>query len=335
MKAYVYTDRIALDALLPEDRADPVLGPHDIALRMRALSLNYRDLAIACGQYHAAMMPPLIPISDGAGEVIAIGTNVTRFRPGDLVCPIYLPDWIDGPPTPEKLRRRLGGPNDGVMAELVRVHEEAAIHAPSHLDPFEAASLPVAAVTAWHCLFELGHVRPGEVVVTIGTGGVSLAALQFAHAAGARPIAITRREEHAAHLRSLGAHAVIVDCSDTWPPRVMELTNGIGADVVLDVVGSASVGRSIEATRHGGLVHLVGYAAGKEARFDIFEAIRHAVTIRTATAGSRQDFEKLVCVMEQHKIFPPIDRTFPISKFRDAFDYLQHGGHFGKVALTF
>lgn len=335
MKAYVYTNRIALDALSPEDRADPVPGPNDIVLRMHAISLNYRDLAIARGQYHAAMTPPFIPISDGAGEVVAMGTNVTRFRPGDLACPIYLPDWIDGPPTSEKLRRRLGGPNDGVMAERVRVHEEAAIHVPSHLDPVESACLPVAAVTAWHCLFELGHVRPGEVVVTIGTGGFSLAALQFAQAAGARSIAITRREEHTDHLRSLGANAVIVDLSDTWPARVMELTNGIGADVVLDVVGSSSVGRSIEATRHGGLVHLVGYAAGKEARFDIFEAIRHAVTIRTATAGSRQDFEALVRVMEQHKIFPPVDRVFPIRNFRDAFDSLQRGGHFGKVALTF
>ncbi len=335
MKAYVYTNRISLDSLLPEERADPVPGPHDVVLRMMALSLNYRDLAIARGHYHAAVEPPLIPISDGAGEVIAIGANVTRFRLGDLACPIYLPDWIDGPPSPEKLRRRLGGPNDGVMAELVCVHEEEAVRAPSHLDPVEAASLPVAAVTAWHCLFEHGQVRPGDVVVTIGTGGVSLVALQFSRAAGALPIAVTRRDENEAPLHSLGAHSVIVDKSNTWPEQVMKLTNGIGADVVLDVVGSDSVGRSITAIRHGGVVHIVGYAAGEEARFDIFEAIRHAVTIRVATAGNRHDFEALARVMEHYQIRPPIDRAFPVRNFRDAFGHLERGGHFGKVALTF
>lgn len=335
MKAYVYTDKISLGALTPQERADPAPGPRDVILRMRALSLNYRDLAIARGHYHAAVEPPLVPISDGAGEVVAVGREVTRFRKGDLACPIYLPDWIDGPPTPEKLRRRLGGPTDGLMAELVCVHEQAAVRAPSHLDPEEAATLPVAAVTPWHCLFELGQVRPGETVVVLGTGGVSLSALQFARLAGSRPIVVTRRAEHAAALRALGAHAVVVDRSNGWPTQVMELTDGAGADVVIDVVGADSVGRSIAATRHGGVVHVVGYAAGEDARFDIFEAIRHAVTVRIATAGSRHDFEALTRALEQHRLRPPVDRVFAVADFPSAFEQLQRGGQFGKIVLRF
>lgn len=335
MKAYRYESRIGLDALRPVERPDPEPGPNEVVLRMKALSLNYRDLAIARGHYHAAVPPPLIPISDGAGEVVAVGHAVTRFRIGDLACPLYLPDWIDGPPTLDKLRHRLGGPDEGLMAELVCVHEQAAVRAPAHLDAAEAATLPVAAVTAWHCLFELGQVRPGETVVTLGTGGVSLAALQFARVAGARVIAVTRREEHKAGLHTLGAGAVIVDRSNAWPDRVMELTDGIGADVVVDVVGADSVERSIAATRHGGLVHLIGYAAGDQARFDIFEAIRHAVTLRIATAGSRRDFEALTRAMEQHQLRPPIDRVFSVADYLLAFEHLQRGGHFGKVVLTF
>jgi NADPH:quinone reductase-like Zn-dependent oxidoreductase len=195
--------------------------------------------------------------------------------------------------------------------------------------------LPVTAVTAWHCLFEHGSLVPGETVVVLGTGGVSIASIQFARSAGARVIAVTRGKNWTAQLQSALASDVIVDTSGEWPKRVIELTSGRGADVVVDVVGADSVGRSIEAIRDGGLVHLVGYAAGTEARFDIFEAIRRGATIRVATAGSRQSFESLVRLMEGQKLRPVIDRTFAVSDFRSAFDYFGRGGHFGKVALTF
>jgi NADPH:quinone reductase-like Zn-dependent oxidoreductase len=335
MKVYAYRGRIGLDALTLEERPDPSPGPREVVLRMRALTLNYRDLAIARGHYHAAIEPPLIPISDGAGEVVAVGPEVTRVRLGDLACPVYLPGWIDGPPTREKLKRRLGGPNDGVMAELICLDEQNVVRAPAHLEPVEAASLPVTAVTAWHSLFEFGSLRPGATIAILGTGSVSTAAILFARAAGARVIVATRRETWAVRLQSFGASGVIVDNSNEWPRRVMDLTEGSGADVVLDVVGSDSVERSVAATRYGGLVHLVGYAAGERAAFDIFEAIRHFVTIRIATAGSRQSFEALVRVLEERKLRPAIDRAFPVSEFREAFGYLERGGHFGKVALTF
>jgi len=336
MKVYAYLDRISLDNLTLQERPDPVPGPQDVVLRMRAATLNYRDLAIARGNYHARVSAPLIPVSDGAGEVVSTGSEVTRVKLGDLACPAYLPNWISGPPSPTALGRRLGGPDDGVLAELVRVHENAVVRAPSHLDPLEAATLPVAAVTAWQTLYQVGRLLPGETLLALGAGGVSIAGLQFASAGGARVIAVTRRPEQEARLLGVGAGNVIVSREPgDWLKRVKELTGGEGVDVVLDVLGGSLLADSVAATRYGGLIHLVGYAAGTRASFDIFEAIRHAVTIRVATAGHRQSFEALVRVMEQQKIKPPIDRVFPIKAFREALDYLAGGGRFGKVGLTF
>jgi len=336
MKAFAYCERIAFDSLVEVNRPDPVPGPHDVLLRMRAAALNYRDLAIASGNYHVAVDPPLIPLSDGAGEVIATGAHVTRVRVGDIACPTYLPDWIEGPVSPRVARRRLGGPSDGVFAELICLHEDEIVKAPSHLDAIEAATLPVAAVTAWHSLYQLGTLRPGETLVVLGSGGVSTSALQLARAAGARVIAVTRRDRHRARLQELGASEVVLDDgSGDWPRRVVALAEGRGADVAMDVVGGASLARSIAATRHGSEVHLVGYAADTSATFDIFDAIRRSTVIRVASAGNRRSFEALARVFEQQKIRPAVDRTFPVARFRDAFDHLAKGGHFGKIVLSF
>lgn len=307
-----------------------------MVIRIKAVALNFRDLAIASGHYHVATRPPLVPLSDGAGEVVAIGKEVTRVEMGDLVCPTFLPDWIDGPGSPEQIRRRLGGPSDGVMAEFVCVNEQAVVRAPSHLDATEAATLPVTAVTAWHSLFVRGRINPGETVVVLGTGGASTAAIQFAEASGARVISVTRKETQKEKLRSLGAADVIEGPeADSWPARVLELTRGLGADVVVDVVGAHSVGLSISATRFGGMVHLLGYAGGEKATIDIFDTIRHGVTIQAATAGSRRSFEALISLLERKKIRPPIDRIFNISDFREAFSHLANRGPVGKVVMVF
>ena len=336
MKAFAYRDRIAFDSLVEVKLPDPVPGPHDVLLRMRAAALNYRDLAIAKGDYHVAVNPPLVPLSDGAGEVIQIGTQVTRLRVGDVACPTYLPDWIEGPITPRVARRRLGGPSDGVFAELICLHEDEVVKAPSHLDAVEAATLPVTAVTAWHCLYQLGTLRPGETLIVLGSGGVSTSALQLARAGGAKVIAVTRREEHRARLQQLGATDVLLDDgSGDWPRRAVAIAEGRGAHVAMDVVGGSSLARSITATRHGGEVHLVGYAADTSATLDIFDAIRRSTVIRVASAGNRHSFEALARVFEQQEIRPAIDRIFPAARFRDAFDHLAKGGHFGKVVLSF
>lgn len=335
MKAYAYVNRISLDDVRPIEIPDPKPGPHDVVLRMRAVALNYRDLAISSGHYHVHAYPPLVPISDGAGEVVAVGDKVTRVQMGELACPTYLPDWIDGPCNSAVLRRRLGGPDDGVLSEFFCANEEAVVPAPAHLEPAEAATLPVTAVTAWHSLYRLGNVLPGQTVAVLGSGGVSTTAMQIARAGGARVIAVTRGESKVKQLREVGAHEVVTSgSSDEWPRHVMEITGGHGADVVVDVVGAGSLSRSILALRMRGCVHLVGYAAGTSASFDIFDAIRHGTTIQVATAGNRADFEALVRAFEQHRIKPAIHKAFPVTKLHDAFEELAAGGHFGKVVLT-
>src|SRR5579875_1013846 len=239
MKAYAYVDRVGLDALQLVERPDPAApGPREIVLKLRAAALNYRDLAIAAGTYHVGVCPPLVPLSDGAGEVVAAGSKVTRFRVGDLACPVYLPDWLDGPISPRVARRRLGGPSDGVLQEFMRLSEEEAVRAPHHLAPVEAACLPVTAVTAWRSLYEVGALAPGDSLVVQGAGGLSTAAIQFAAAGGAHVISLVRCGEHQARLRELGAHEVVVSAdSADWTARILELSGGLGADAALNVAG--------------------------------------------------------------------------------------------------
>lgn len=335
MRCYLFSKNVSMDDLVLTERPDPVPGPRDIVLRMRAAALNFRDLAIVRGHYHVGVSPPLVPVSDGAGEVIQVGSEVTRFRIGDLVCPTYLPDWIEGPIRPWNVRRRLGGPSDGVLSELMCLHEEEAVRAPRHLDATEAAQLPVAAATAWHSLFQLGSVRPAETVLIQGSGGISTIALQLAHAAGARTIMVTRNDRHADALRALGADAVLSNgASEGWPDDVLNLTERRGVEVSLNVAGGNTLTRSIAATRMGGLVHLVGYAAGTAADLDIFTAIQHATTIHVATAGNRQNLEAFVRAAERHQIRPVIAKAFRLEQIRDAFAFLAQGGHIGKVGLV-
>jgi NADPH:quinone reductase-like Zn-dependent oxidoreductase len=335
MRVYAFAEAISLEGLRLIERPDPVPGPHDVVLRMRAATLNFRDLAIVRGNYHVGVVPPLVPVSDGAGEVVQVGAAVTRFRLGDLVCPIYLPTWLDGPIDARHALRRLGGPSDGVLAEFLSLHEDEAVLAPDHLDATEAAALPVASVTAWHALYRNGCVRPGETIVIQGGGGVSIAALQLARAGGARPIVVLRNGRHADRLRELGAGVVLTNGADQrWSDSVRDLTDGAGAEVAVNVAGGATLSPSIAATRMGGTVHLIGYVADTGAQLDIFTAIRHAATIRVAAAGNRRDFEELNRAMRQHRICPPIARTFPLARLRDALDALAQGGQFGKIALT-
>lgn len=333
MWAHAYVDRIALEALQLVERPDPDPGPGQIVIRLEAVALNYRDLAIARGHYHVGVSPPLVPLSDGAGRVVATGPGVTRFRQGDLVCPTYLPDWIDGPISPQITRRRLGGPSDGVLSEYVCVNEDSAVFAPAHLSAEEAATLPVAAVTAWQCLHGNGQVRPGEIVLVQGAGAVSTAAVQFASAAGAMVVSSIRRGAQAGALRALGANQIIVAAGASLADELRERTGGRGADAVVDVAGGQSLGHSISATRMGGRVHLVGYAAETEARFDIFEAIRHAATVHVAAAGHRASFEALTRAMTHLSIRPAIARVFPRSELAAAFSQLAEGGSVGKLVI--
>ncbi|MCK1651960.1 NAD(P)-dependent alcohol dehydrogenase [Bradyrhizobium sp. 149] len=335
MKAYAYVERIALDSLVEIDLPDPTPGDHDVVVAMKAVALNYRDLAIADGDYHIEVRPPLIPISDGAGEVVATGKSVRRFRVGDRVCAVYLPDWKYGPIRREVAARRLGGPSNGVLRELMCASEEDFVMAPRHLTFEEAATLPIASVTAWQSLFVNGSLNPGDNVLVQGTGGVSIAAVQLARSAGAKVISLVRTDRHRESLRRLGASDVLVSDDHSWHQQLFELTRGAGAHVIVNVAGGETVASSLLAASGGATIHLVGYASGRMVVFDMFEAIRRAAKFLVAAAGSRESFEQLARLFELEGLRPLVAERFPVRDYRKAMESLRRGGHLGKLVLAF
>jgi len=332
MKTYRYRDRIAFDRLELVDVPTPTPGPHELLLRIRAASLNYRDLAIARDGY-GGFAGPLVPLSDAAGEVVACGAGVTRFAPGELVIPTYLPDWLDGPARPELVKRRLGGPTDGVLGEYLVVHEQAAVRAPAHLGATEAATLSIAALTAWQAAFVDAGIRPGETVAVHGTGGVALFVVQLARAAGVTPIVIARDPERAARAAALGALAIDTCTDAAWERRVLALTDQRGADVFVDVVGGSELPRAVTATRLGGTIALVGFTAGTTTTLALPAILNRSLTLRAVSVGNRTAFTGLVRALEASRIRPVIDRVFPFARARDAFHHLETGRPFGKVVI--
>jgi NADPH:quinone reductase-like Zn-dependent oxidoreductase len=326
---------IGLDALAFSERPTPSFGPRDLLLRTRAVSLNYRDVAIARGEYGRYSLP-LILGSDAVAEIVQIGPAVTQFAIGDRVCPNDTPDWISGGPDDRTTKQRLGGPLDGVLAEFFVASESAVVRAPGHLTDEEASTLCGAGVTAWQALYPLGHLTPGQTVVVQGTGGVSLFALQLARLGGAAVIATSRSSDKLTRVRELGA----TDLIDTrvhadWQAEVLRLTHGRGADVVIDVVGGASLGRSIAAARLGGTVVSLGFLESQTSTVDLPTAIRRAVTLCTSTGRSREAFEALNRAVEVSGMRPVVDRVFPFAEAREAFEYMASGAQFGKVVVRF
>lgn len=322
-----------LDALTLVERPTPAPAAGEILIRVHAATLNYRDLAIVNGTY-GDFPRPLVPVSDGAGEVVAIGTGVTRFAVGDRVSPQYVVDWLHGPATADVVARRLGGPLDGVLCEYVCVHEQAAVHVPKHMTMVEAASLPIAGVTAWQALFVQGRVKAGDVVVVQGSGGVSVFALQLARLAGARVIATTSTSVKADHLRALGAGEVInYREQPDWHSGVMAVTGGRGADHVIEVVGGDNLARSVAACRVGGCISLIGFLADMRASLELPELFRRVLTLHAISVGSRAAFQDLVAACETGELRPAISRVFALTEYREAFEYLAAGRHIGKVAI--
>ena len=264
----------------PDSRAGQLL------LRMRAASLNYRDLSIARGEYGSYRLP-LVPVSDGAGTVIAVGSGVRRFQVGDLVCPSYVPDWIGGSIQEKTAMRRLGGPADGVLRELMCVDEDAAVHAPAHLDAGEAATLPIAGVTAWEALFANGAAAAGQTVAVQGSGGVSLFVVQLARAAGVRVLSLLRGGGRRERLERLGAEVFDGEQPD-WPEQVRSATGGRGVDLFIDVVGGPMLPQAIAATRVGGSVVLLGYVGGTSVTLNLLQVIRRAVTLRAVSEAAER-----------------------------------------------
>lgn len=322
-----------LNALRLAEAERPVPRHGELLLRVRAASLNYRDLAVLSGTYLPDLPLPFVPASDACAEVVALGDDVSRFQVGDRVTPLYTQGWHDGLPTPEqRTRRTLGGPLPGVLREYLVVPAEDAVLAPAGLSDEEAATLPIAAVTAWSALIE-GGIKAGDTVLTQGSGGVALFALQFAKVFGATVIATSSSDEKLARLSSMGAdHAINYRSDPHWEQTARKVTGGRGVDIVVET-GGATLPQSLAATAFGGTVAVIGFVAGYEATINIRQFIGPMVRVQGIAVGSRARFEAMNRAIALHHIKPVIDRVFPFDEAPAAFEYMKNGSHFGKVVI--
>jgi NADPH:quinone reductase-like Zn-dependent oxidoreductase len=334
MQAYRILSGKNQDALERFERKIPAPAEREVRIRVRAVSLNYRDLMIARGSYPISTDDPPIAFADGAGEVVAVGAQVTRFRVGDRVARIYFSHWIDGDPTPEKTAAVPGASMDGMLAEEVVVHEDFLVGVPQHLNFNEGAALSCAGVTAWNALFVEGRVKPGNSVLLLGTGGVSIWALQLAKAAGLRTLITSSSDEKLVRARALGADETInYRTEPEWQSEVLRLTGGRGVDLVVEVGGNGTLNRSAAATRAGGTVVLVGGVGGFAAELEIAPLLNGAKRLIGIAVGSRAMFEDLNRFVAAAEIHPVIDRVFGFDQAREAYAHLQAAGHFGKIVI--
>jgi NADPH:quinone reductase-like Zn-dependent oxidoreductase len=313
----------------------PAVGASDVLVRVKAVSLNRRDLNILQRDYDPEYtVAGGIPLSDGAGEVIAIGTDVTRFRIGDRVAGIFFAQWIEGPPSAEALASDRGGNPGGMLSELIVSHEDGLVRIPDHLSYEEAATLPCAALTAWVGLFKRGGLQPGQYVLLEGTGGVSVFGLVFAAAAGAKPIITSSSDEKLQRAKELGAFGTVNYRSDPdWQKAVRALSGGHGVDQVLDVGGRDTLGKALEALAYGGHVALIGGLSGYGSDLPTDALMWINATASGVYVGSRADFEAMNAFISEHQIRPVIDRVFEFEEAQQAFDYMQGGGFLGKIVI--
>jgi len=333
MKAVEIRDKCGVAGLRFVERPEPAPGPGQVVLQMKAFSINFRDLLVVEGV--GRWRPPLgrVPLSDGVGVVAATGQGVSRVKVGDRVAPIFYPKWLEGRPAPEKLTRGLGGAvADGVFAEYTLFDESCLVHIPAHLADEEAATLTCAGVTAWSALLTFGQIKPGDSVVTLGTGGVSMFALQFAKICGARVIVTSSSDQKLERAKELGANGTInYKTRPNWPKAVAELTGGLGADYVVDTVGDLK--QSIAAVRLGGAVAFVGLLIGMTAEVDLVTFMGKCARVEAVDVGSREIFEAMNKAIEFYAMRPVVDRVFEFHELRDALNYLKEACHFGKVCL--
>jgi NADPH:quinone reductase-like Zn-dependent oxidoreductase len=325
-----------IDGLNLVDEPSAALAPSQVRVRTRAATLNYRDLMVVHGWYPVSSQAPLVPGSDAAGEVVEIGNAVTRFKPGERVATSFFPNWVDGPMSLPRIMGALGGGDAGVMAQEVVLDEKALVRSPAHLDFSEAATLPCAGVTAWHALFVAGGIRPGNTVLLLGTGGVSIWALQLAKAAGARVIITSSSDAKLARARELGADEGINYASvPEWSGEVRKLTGGDGVDLVLEVGGEKTVGQSLASVRMQGTVAIIGGVSGFGGAINPRQLIVGATRVQGVYVGSRQMHEDLARFVEVAKLKPVVDKQFAHDEAPEAYRYFEAGKHFGKVALKF
>ncbi|MSQ60539.1 MAG: NAD(P)-dependent alcohol dehydrogenase [Betaproteobacteria bacterium] len=334
MKLYELQHKPGLDSITLAERADPKPGPGQILIKAKAWSLNYRDLLVAKGSYGAP--PPMgrIPLSDGVGEVVEIGAGVTRVKVGDRVAGCFMQGWLGGEVTLAISATALGGAIDGMLAQYVVLSEQGVVQVPAHMSDEEAATLPCAGVTAWNALVREARIRAGDTVLLLGTGGVSLLALQFAKMHGARCILTSSSEEKLQTATRLGADETInYRANPNWDKKVLELTAGRGADIVVEVGGAGTFDKSLASVRMGGSVCMIGVLTGTSAPVSTAVILRRSIRVFGIYVGSRDMFEEMNRAIALHKLRPHIGKRFAFSEARAAYDYLDSAAHTGKVVI--
>lgn len=337
MKAQVLENSFGIENIQLRERDVPPLLDHEIQIKMHAMSLNFRDYLMVTGNYNPRLKLPLVPLSDGAGEVLATGKAVTRFKTGDRVMPIFAQNWIAKRPHLDDVRKTsLGGPLDGTATEIMHVPEWAAVEIPEHLSYAEAATLPCAALTAWSALVTMNQVRPGDYVVVLGTGGVSIFALQFAKMMGCKVIATSSSPDKLRRAEELGADFTINYREKTdWAKEVRRITKMQGADHIIEVGGAGTLEQSMRAVRMDGVISLIGILAGAASKeINLLPILMQNVRMQGILVGGREAFEDMCVAIAANKMKPVVDETFAFAELPKAITHLSGAKHFGKVVMA-
>lgn len=335
MKVWEVQKRTGFDALSLSERTEPVVKAGEVLVKMHAFSLNYRDLLVVKEAHEDTDQPPvIIPVSDGAGEVVAIGEGVLSLKKGDRVASCFMPDWIEGELTPQNQKTALGYMVDGVLSEYVVFPEQGVVTVPDHLSYTEAATLPCAALTAWNALTR-GRLSPGETVLIQGTGGVSIFALQFALLFGARVIVISSSETKLERLQDLGAALTInYKTKPDWETQVKEFTHGSGVNHIVEVGGADTLCKSLSAIKYGGRISIIGHVSGDTIAVNLRSILSKNIILQGIYVGSREMFKAMNSAISLHKLKPITDKVFEFGQVHEAMEYMEKGAHFGKICIT-
>jgi NADPH:quinone reductase-like Zn-dependent oxidoreductase len=323
-----------IDNLELTETAAPEPKAGEVLVKVHAVSLNYRDLLVTLGRYNPKMTLPRVPLSDGAGEIVAVGEGVTHVQTGQRVAGIFMQNWLDGPTTASKHRGALGGDIDGMLSEYVVLRESGVVPVPEHLSWEEAATLPCAGVTAWNALVHAGGIKAGDTIVIQGTGGVSIFALQFAKALGARVLGTSSSDEKLHRASELGLDAgVNYKQTQDWAKWVLKQTEGEGADLVVEVGGAGTFAQSLKAVRVGGTVAQIGILSQTSEPLDIIPILHKQIHVQGIYVGSRADFLEMNRALTQVNLKPIVDEVFTFDQAKQALRRMESGSHFGKLVI--
>ena len=332
MKAWQLTG-FGLDHLVLNEIPQPEPGPGEVLIRISAVSLNYRDKLLCDGTYNPHLQFPITQVADAVGEVVVLGPNTSRLKPGDRVVTNYCTTWVDGPPKGKETLHSLGSTIPGALADYLVLTENALVAAPAYLTDEEAASLPCAALTAWYALVEKGGLKANQTVLIQGTGGVSLFGLQIAHALGATTIVTSSSDEKLTRVKSLGAtHTINYARTPAWEKEALAITNKQGVDHILEVVGGKAVNQSIEALKPEGQISIIGILDGFNSDIPLFSLIKKQAVLRGISVGPRRALEDMLRKFDELKLHPVIDTVYSFTNARKAFEHLEHGA-FGKIVI--